>query len=39
MKCIFKTYILPVIFWLYVLIPLGWGISKTLYDAAKLFAS
>lgn len=32
-----KTCILLIVFWLYVLIPLGWGISKTLLDASKLF--
>jgi len=33
-----KTYILLIVFWLYVLIPLAWGISMTLIDASKLFA-
>lgn len=29
--------VLLVVFWLYVLIPLGWGVSNTLIAASKLF--
>jgi len=27
-----------VVFWLYVLVPLGWGVSNTLLAASKLFS-
>ncbi|MFM9913085.1 MAG: hypothetical protein ACKVN9_06105 [Methylophilaceae bacterium] len=32
-----KHWFLLIVFWVYVLIPLGWGISQTLNKAMKLF--
>jgi hypothetical protein len=32
-----SSKVLMLVFWAYVLIPLVWGVSKTIANAAKLF--
>ncbi|AHY47861.1 Hypothetical Protein RradSPS_2578 [Rubrobacter radiotolerans] len=32
-----SSWVLVVLFWTYVLVPLGWGVYRTLLNVASLF--